>query len=159
MIAGNYSTRDGFLLSENFSLNSNSSLRRNSEPHSLVVWFTTYLVLCLIAATTNLALLIAVLKDKKSATATRILIVNLTVGTMFISAVFFPGVAVAILVRPYIATQPPRYCDIYSATLFTVQAGTCWAEVCIAVNRLVAICFPHHYNTYWKGLFKCKFKR
>ena len=144
-----------FSISESINLSvsssSNTSNSSTADHPSLIGWSTTYFSLCVIAACTNSALLIAVIRDRNSTLATRILIGNLAIAALLLSVIFFPGAAITILVRTYVSTQSPNFCAIFSAILFTVQASICWAEVCIAVNRLVAICFPYHYNLHWKG--------
>ena len=86
----------------------------------------------------------AVYADRTAKAGPRLLIGNLALcGFIFRSGLFPLFTMIDWLPPSYI----PSSCDLVCATIF-FMAVVSWADVCLAINRTVAICFPHRYDIF-----------
>ncbi|GAU87546.1 hypothetical protein RvY_00376 [Ramazzottius varieornatus] len=118
------------------------------SPSSITSWFVLSTTFHLFGGLTNLSLIIAAYNDRQSRPGSRLLVANLAFAGFLLSLVLSFGVTVATYFSYLGLTwllPHPGHCVFYAMYQVAI-AATSWADVCLAVNRLAAICFPHQYN-------------
>ncbi|GAU91392.1 hypothetical protein RvY_03652-2 [Ramazzottius varieornatus] len=109
-----------------------------------IEWRIAFLALRIISVLSNLALAVAVYADRTSKAGPRLLIGNLAVSGFLLSACLFPVMSLQEWMPPGFISSP---CAVISVVFFFATAVS-WADVGLAVNRTVAICFPFYYDTF-----------
>ncbi|GAV00040.1 hypothetical protein RvY_10950-2 [Ramazzottius varieornatus] len=104
------------------------------------VWSSTTFGLHVVAAVFNLSLLIAVLNDRTSHPGPRLLIANLAFSSFLLSTIFLLPIDVGVHTGYRIPCAP------YYVGFHLTMVVCSWADVALSVNRVIAICFPHHYD-------------
>ena len=107
-------------------------------------WAIVNTVIHVCSLLTNLTFVFVVIADKTSLAGPRLLILNLALCGLVLSAGWFPATT---LVSYFSQQRAPTSCAFFAGTIFFVTA-TNWADVPIAINRMVAICYPHHYRPF-----------
>ncbi|GAV04957.1 hypothetical protein RvY_15155 [Ramazzottius varieornatus] len=92
----------------------------------------------------NLAFAVAVYADRTSKAGPRLLIGNLAVSGFLLSCCLFPVNSLQEWMPPGFVSSP---CSVMSVAFFFGTAVS-WADVGLAINRTVAICFPFYYNIF-----------
>ncbi|GAV06938.1 hypothetical protein RvY_16846 [Ramazzottius varieornatus] len=93
---------------------------------------------------TTLAFLMAVYADKSSEGGARLLILNLAFWGFAPTVALYPVFTLRDWFSPPFKIPP---CPFTVAHQFFLAVYSC-ADVCLAINRTIAICFPHHYNAF-----------
>ncbi|OWA54011.1 hypothetical protein BV898_18434 [Hypsibius exemplaris] len=137
-------------LTQNFEASLNLTARQNIFFQHYFVHFMLYLVigscLCLVGLVSSVACFIAVLTFPPLKRSTNHLVANLVVINIVLSATVYPVTIVSIIHRQY-AELPVKFCD-WTVYTFFVLNSLIWQESLVAVNRFVAIIYPHRYSAF-----------
>lgn len=110
--------------------------------------FLTYVAvataLCLVAVFSNLLCLAAICTWPELRRQGNILVTNLVVVDLLLSLTSYPISIAAVIYRQYSALAE-NFCDWTVYYHFVIHSFV-WHECLLAVNRLVAVVFPHRYN-------------
>ena len=87
----------------------------------------------------NLLLILAVWNDRALRLGTRLLVINAALCAFLTMAVGQVGF------NAYFYSRQSGACHVFIVNLITGTVAN-WAEVALAINRLVAVCYPQHYN-------------
>ncbi|GAV03883.1 hypothetical protein RvY_14252 [Ramazzottius varieornatus] len=137
MLNGNWSA--AYYQNDTYSSNHTSTVSSQTYP---TTWATVNAIIHIFALLTNLGFVVVVVADKSNLAGPRLLILNLAVCGLVLSAGWFPATSIV----SYLSRERvPSSCSFFAGTVFFVTA-TNWADVPIAINRIVAICYPHYYR-------------
>ncbi|GAV07065.1 hypothetical protein RvY_16948 [Ramazzottius varieornatus] len=136
-------------LNGSWSVAKNQSLRSFYSPFDPVyfsLWFALAIVTTSVGIVTNSALIYACYKDRVSHHGPRYIIGNMALTSLAYTSIFLPAMMFSTYV--YYSLNPhivPNICLLYPLNHVTQNAAT-WAEVALAANRIIAICFPLKYD-------------
>ncbi|GAV05098.1 hypothetical protein RvY_15278 [Ramazzottius varieornatus] len=125
--------------------NDSTSIRGPSLPLLLTTdWLSMFIVFRALAVLSNFAFVLAVYADKTSKGGPRLLIGNLAFCGFLFCISIFPMYIAQEWTLPQHFSSP---CISVAPSIFFVTAIS-WADVFLCVNRSVAICFPHYYDSF-----------
>ncbi|GAV01358.1 hypothetical protein RvY_12082 [Ramazzottius varieornatus] len=125
----------------------NTTFSSNTE----LGWVGVNAVLHCFALLTNLTFVMVAVIDRTGLAGPRLLILNLAVCGLILSAGWYP--ATTFMAQRW-QPDPPPSCSFFAGTIFFVTA-TNWSDVPLAINRIVAICFPLYYRSFNTRLVSC----
>ncbi|OQV16132.1 Calcium permeable stress-gated cation channel 1 [Hypsibius exemplaris] len=130
-------------ISSNQTLNPNIIVNR---PEQMACYVCKYL-LGLSGGLANLFLIVVVcLQTSTISAGVKWLVVQYSFAYFSISLIMYPVRDTMIMGTQFNFTVPlSQYCPHFAAANTVCWALANWTEVCLAFNRLVAICFPHQY--------------
>ena len=94
----------------------------------------------------SLFLLVAVSNDRTSKLGTRLLIINIAIAAFLAMVVGQTGTNIYI----YFHISGSCSFHVINSILIDIVAAN-WAEVTLALNRMIAVCYPHQYNRFSSG--------
>ena len=112
----------------------------------LTIWFTFMLVCILLGTISNGLLLFAILSCRKLLHGSGILIAHSLALNLMLCAVHMPMVAVSTFLGKYYQYSSPSFCQYQVLFYYTCVYSVNYASLGVAVNRFVAVFFPHKYN-------------
>ena len=141
----------------NFSSeNASSAASFFDDPLNVIWWFVTCFLFHIVGSAANAALMIAVWNDRTSHKGSRFLVGSMAFANLLMAFFFMPSANIEVLVRhlrQVIPNNNVKFCTYFYAAYYTTQTSAAWIEVALAVNRLIAIVFPLHYDRYRKLKF------
>ncbi|GAU96996.1 hypothetical protein RvY_08359 [Ramazzottius varieornatus] len=121
------------------------------DPASVIWWFVACFFLHVIGVVANVALMVAVWNDRTSHKGSRFLVSSMAFANLLMASFFMPSANIEVLVRHLrqsASTNHAKFCTFFYAGYYTTQTSAAWIEVALAVNRLIAIVFPRHYDRF-----------
>ncbi|OQV16131.1 hypothetical protein BV898_09766 [Hypsibius exemplaris] len=125
----------------------NNSIPIITNPEELIACYICKYIIGLSGGLTNLFLIVVVcLQTSTLSAGIKWLVVQYSFAYFSISLIMYPVRDTMIMGTQFNFTVPlSQYCPHFAAANTVCWALANWTEVCLAFNRLVAICFPHHY--------------
>ncbi|OWA52597.1 hypothetical protein BV898_17046 [Hypsibius exemplaris] len=141
----------------NFSLVNTSALKNFTNQHlngnaiersSMRLWFAAFIAISLIGILTNGVLFCVITRSRTLRSGAGILIIHVIINCLGMSVVHSPITAVLIYGDNFWFAHPRDVCKYVHFLQSIQQYANNWAEVSLAVNRLVAMIFPFAYKAW-----------
>ena len=126
-----------FFRNSSMTFNSSTHRKHQSSNNTTVIAIRT--IIAVVGTIGNLCLLAAAWKDRTSRAGTRVLIINLAASSFLFVA---PGQAVMMV---YLYSPLANPCPFFIFDTILATAAN-WSDVSLAFNRMIAVCYPHHYR-------------
>jgi hypothetical protein len=121
---------------------------------SLSIWFSVLLIICIFGSVSNFILLFVIVSHKRLRSGCGILIGHLIATYLLMCSIHFPIYGFMLYGRNFWFTLPNNICKyVHYLQVISLYASN-WTEACLAINRWIAIVFPHHYPA-WTTLKVC----
>jgi hypothetical protein len=134
----------------NYSQSGNKTINLESDPYyalHLKIWFTVTLLFCFFGAGNNVLLLILTFRMRNLLNpAVYFLLSHLIIIYIVNCVLVLPIGNVSILLSLYEIRVTDQFCSVYQTIYVTLFAVAAWIDGCLAVNRVMAICFPFHFS-------------
>lgn len=143
-----------------FNLNDINFTRHNSsihprlvtDPADITLWFIIFVGFCFVGALQNFSMVVVVWTNPTLRQGCGALLIHLSLTQALLFAIHYPIYAVLTLVKHLVKWDiPQHWCPyvVMPQTLFSFVTN--WTDVCLALNRLMAICFPHGYQSCYRN--------
>ena len=111
----------------------------------LTIWFV-FMIICIVFGTiSNGLLLLTILTSQKLRSGSGMLIAHSLAINFMLCAIHMPMVAIPTLLGRYYQFFNPSFCRYQVLFYYTCVYSVNYASLSVAVNRFVAIFFPHQY--------------
>ncbi|OQV25473.1 hypothetical protein BV898_00414 [Hypsibius exemplaris] len=134
----------------NTSISSIPSFCIHIEDRILALWFAVMIVLCVLAATFNVILLVILCRVKKHRSGTGLLIAHLLVTGILMSAHYLVHALLVYANDAWHITRHVHTCTVVHYLLTGTMYANSWTEAALGVNRFIATTCPHRYKS-WTG--------
>ncbi|XP_055331254.1 substance-P receptor-like [Paramacrobiotus metropolitanus] len=112
-------------------------------------WAATYLFLCFEGAVGNLLIVGLIFSNSKMRTGCGVLIGHCLIAYSVLCGFSFPIVATSVYRKQMFRWQmDPKDCRPYMWIQMGCRFAAYWFDLYIAINRVVALCFPHKYRQF-----------
>ncbi|XP_055331160.1 melatonin receptor type 1B-like, partial [Paramacrobiotus metropolitanus] len=121
-----------------------------SIPAKLVKpWGAVYLFLCFKGAVGNLLIVCLTLANRKLRTGCGLLIAHCLLTYTILCGFSFPIVGTSVYRKlVYDWQMDPKHCKLFQWIQMGARFASHWFDLYIAINRIVALIFPHHYRRF-----------
>ncbi|XP_055344393.1 melatonin receptor type 1A-like [Paramacrobiotus metropolitanus] len=112
-------------------------------------WAAVYLSFCFEGALGNLLIVCVILFNRKLRSGCGLLIANCLIAYTILCGFSFPIVGTSVYRKQAFNWQlDPKYCKGFQWIQMGCRFAAYWLDLYIAVNRVVALCFPHRYRAF-----------
>jgi hypothetical protein len=125
-----------------------SSVSASISRSTLTIWFIVFFTVCAFGMVNNSILFVVIAGSRKLRAGSGLLILHLIATCFLMCGIHYPILAVFVYGQNFWFILPKNICNFIHFLLVTTTYAFFWTNCWLAVNRVIAILFPHKYVTW-----------